>query len=90
LEKYCNSLAQLSSIWVEDRGSFCTICKTLHSTCQAFERQTSSFVSKNPRFAFVLTVNRVEQAEWRGCPHFPSTLQTLNPASFNRSILIHL
>ena len=35
-------LTQCPSNWVEEGGSFYTICKTLHSTCQEFERQTGS------------------------------------------------
>jgi len=30
---------------------------------------------RQPRFGFVHTGNRVVQAEWRGCPRLPSTLQ---------------
>ena len=53
-------LTQCPAIWVEDGRSFCTICKTFHSTSQAFERQTNSSVTRKPRFALVHTVQTVE------------------------------
>ena len=43
------------------RRIICKICKTFRSTCQAFRRQTSSSVARQPRFAFVHISNRAVQ-----------------------------
>ena len=51
------------------------ISKTLHSTCQAFERETSNSVAIQPRFIFVHIGNREVQGEWCGGLHLLSTMQ---------------
>jgi hypothetical protein len=64
-----------SSIWVDDGASLCKICKTLHSKCQAFERETSSSFARQTQFALVHTGIRLVKTEWSDCCLFSSTLQ---------------
>jgi hypothetical protein len=48
----------------------------------SLRKQISSSVARKSRFASVHKVNRVEQAEWRGCTNLPSTLQPKTPTSW--------
>ena len=60
------------SVWRDDGGSLCEKCKTLHSTCQAFERETSSSFVRQPRLLeFVHIGIWLLQTEWSDCNLFP-------------------
>ena len=73
---HSTNLTHGPSIWVDNGGSFCKKSKTLHSKCQASERETSSSFARQPRFALIHRVIRLQQTEWSECSLFSSTLQS--------------